>query len=179
MLSIWPHSIKLHCQEFHAVITAVINMRQKRHCPHDPMMPRSITFSSAHFPRAQMILTHWSRDKMAAIFQTTFSNGFSWMKMLNLDLNFTEVRCDGIDNIPALIQIMAWRLPGDKPLSESEMVSLLTHICVTRPQWVKPGGWKDAPVNTRCLYFVCFSSLAPGWCDWYLNFVLFEHKSRI
>ena len=31
---------------------------------------------------------------------------------------------------------MAWRRPGDKPLSESMMVSLLTHICVTRPQWV-------------------------------------------
>ena len=26
-------------------------------------------------------LTHWGRDKMAAIFQTTFSNTFSWMKM--------------------------------------------------------------------------------------------------
>ena len=32
---------------------------------------------------------------------------------------------------------MAWRRPGDKPLSEPIMVSLLTHICVTRPQWVK------------------------------------------
>ena len=42
-----------------------------------------------------------------------------------------------IDNIPALVQIMAWRRPGDKPLSEPIMVSLLTHICVTRPQWVK------------------------------------------
>ena len=31
---------------------------------------------------------------------------------------------------------MAGRLPGDKPLSEPMMVSLLTHICVTRPQWV-------------------------------------------
>ena len=31
---------------------------------------------------------------------------------------------------------MAWRLPGDKTLSEPIMVSLLTHICVTRPQWV-------------------------------------------
>ena len=40
-------------------------------------------------------------------------------------------------NIPALIQIMAWRRPGDKPLSEPMMVSLLTHICVTWPQWVK------------------------------------------
>ena len=39
-------------------------------------------------------------------------------------------------NIPALVQIMAWRRSGDKPLSEQTLVSLLTHICVTRPQWV-------------------------------------------
>ena len=31
---------------------------------------------------------------------------------------------------------MAWRRPGDKPLSEPMMVSLPTHICVTWPQWV-------------------------------------------
>ena len=31
---------------------------------------------------------------------------------------------------------MAWRRPGDKPLSELMMVILLTHICVTRLQWV-------------------------------------------
>ena len=37
---------------------------------------------------------------------------------------------------PALVQIMAWHRPGNKPLSEPVMVSLLTHICVTRPQWV-------------------------------------------
>ena len=42
-----------------------------------------------------------------------------------------------INNIPALVQIMAWRRPGDKPLSGPVMVSLLTHVCVTRPQRVK------------------------------------------
>ena len=31
---------------------------------------------------------------------------------------------------------MAWRRPGDKPLCEPMMVSLSTHICVTRPQGV-------------------------------------------
>ena len=41
-----------------------------------------------------------------------------------------------INNIPALVQIMAWHRSGDKPLSEAMMVSLPTHICVTRPQWV-------------------------------------------
>ena len=42
-----------------------------------------------------------------------------------------------INNIPALVQIMAWCRWGDKPLSEPMMVILPTHICVTRPQWVK------------------------------------------
>ena len=42
--------------------------------------------------------------------------------------------------IPALVQIMAWRRPGDKLVSELSkpmMVSFLAHICVTGPQWVK------------------------------------------
>ena len=42
-----------------------------------------------------------------------------------------------INDITTLDQIMAWRRPGDKPLSEPMMVRLPTHICVTRPQWVK------------------------------------------
>ena len=42
-----------------------------------------------------------------------------------------------INNNPAWVQIMAWRRSGDKPLSEPMMVRLPTHICVTRPQWVK------------------------------------------
>ena len=42
-----------------------------------------------------------------------------------------------INDIPALVKIMAWRRPGDKPLSEPMMVSLLTYIWVTRPEWVK------------------------------------------
>ena len=41
-----------------------------------------------------------------------------------------------INNIPALVQLMAWRRPGDKPLTEPMVVKLLTHICVTLPQWV-------------------------------------------
>ena len=33
-------------------------------------------------------LTHWGRDKIATIFQTTFSNGFSSVKMYKLRLRF-------------------------------------------------------------------------------------------
>ena len=41
-----------------------------------------------------------------------------------------------INNIPALVLIMAWRRSGDKPSSEPMLVRSLTQICVTRPQWV-------------------------------------------
>ena len=54
-----------------------------------------------------------------------------------ISLKFEFVPKCLINNIPALVQIMAWRRPGDKPLSEPMMVNLLMYICVTRPQWVK------------------------------------------
>ena len=57
---------------------------------------------------------------------------------INISLKFVPKGL--INNIPALVQIMAWRRPGDKPLSEPMMVNLLTHICVTRPQWVNGMG---------------------------------------
>ena len=58
-------------------------------------------------------------------------------KYLNLNwFSLKFVPKGPINKIPALVQIMAWRRPGDKPLSEPMMVRLLTHICVTRPQWV-------------------------------------------
>ena len=38
--------------------------------------------------RSLFSLTHWGRDKMAAIFQTTFSNAFSWMKMYKFRIKF-------------------------------------------------------------------------------------------
>ena len=41
-----------------------------------------------------------------------------------------------IDHIPALVQIMAWHHPGNKPLPEPTMISLLSHICITLLQWV-------------------------------------------
>ena len=56
--------------------------------------------------------------------------------LINISLKFVSKGL--INNIQALVQIMNWRRPGDKPLSEPMMVNLLTHICVTRPQWVKP-----------------------------------------
>ena len=53
-----------------------------------------------------------------------------------------------INNIPALVRIMAWRRLGDKPLSEPMMVNSPTYICVTRPQWVKISDRDIWKVNT-------------------------------
>ena len=54
---------------------------------------------------------------------------------ISIKISLTFVPKGPIKNNPALVQIMAWRRSGDKPLSEPMMVSLLTHICVTRSQW--------------------------------------------
>ena len=66
-------------------------------------------------------------------FKRTF---FNENVRISITLSLKFVPKSLIDNIPALVPIMAWRRPGDKPLSEPMMVNLPTHICVTRPQWV-------------------------------------------
>ena len=68
------------------------------------------------------------------IFKCIFLNENVWIP---IKISRKFVPKGPINNIPALVQIMAWRRPGDKPLSEPMMVSLPTHICVARPQWVK------------------------------------------
>ena len=46
-----------------------------------------------------------------------------------------------INNIPVLVEIMAWRRPDDKPLAGPMTVRSLTYMCVTQPQWVKHLVW--------------------------------------
>ena len=53
---------------------------------------------------------------------------------ISIKISLKFVPTGPINNIPPLAQIMAWRRSGDKPLSEPMMISLPTHICVTRPQ---------------------------------------------
>ena len=67
------------------------------------------------------------------IYKCTFLNENVWIS-LTISLKFVPKFL--ITNIPALVQIMAWRHPGNKPLSGPMMVSSSMHICVTLPQWV-------------------------------------------
>ena len=82
------------------------------------------------------------------IFKWIFLEENVWIS-INISLKF--VPRGPINNIPTLVQIMAWRQPGDKPLSEPMMVSLLTHICVTRPQWVNPSHAGFILETSRCI----------------------------
>ena len=53
---------------------------------------------------------------------------------ISIEISLKFVPKGPIKNIAALVQIMAWRQPGNKPLSEPMMVRLLMHICIIRPQ---------------------------------------------
>ena len=53
-----------------------------------------------------------------------------------LKISLTIVTKVRHNNTLTLVQIIAWLRTGDTPLLEPMMVSLLMHICVSRPQWV-------------------------------------------
>ena len=92
------------------------------------------------------------------IFKSIFFNENVWILLQISQKIVPKVR---INNIPALVQIMAWRQPGDKPLSEPMMFSLLTHICVTQPQWVNPdvfsyGHWGELNAAFSSVIFTVY-----------------------
>ena len=96
-------------------------------------LPRSVPYG----PLVYKELTHWGRDKMATIFQTTFEIHFlEWKCIILIKISLKFVPKGQINDIPLLVQIMASHQPGDKPLPEPMMVSLLAYICITRPQWL-------------------------------------------
>ena len=55
------------------------------------------------------------------IFKSIFLNENAWIP---IEISLKFVVKVTIDNIPALVQIMAWGRPGDKPLSEPMVASL-------------------------------------------------------
>ena len=88
-----------------------------------------------------------------------------------------------INNIPTLVQKMAWRRSGDKPLSEPMIISFLIHICVNRPQWgwaemaaIFSGGksWQYNNPNTTYTYeiYLCACTESKGSCLQCINSVI-------
>ena len=64
------------------------------------------------------------------IFKCISLNENVWIS-IRISLKF--VHKGPINNSPALVQIIAWRHPDDKPLSEPMMASLSAHIHAIRP----------------------------------------------
>ena len=96
------------------------------------------------------------------IFKWIFLNENVWIS-INISLKFDPR--GPINNIPTLVQVMAWRRPGDKPLSEPMMVRLPTHICVTRPQWVNPWHGEEFKVLSLWILMLTQCGLVMSYGD--------------
>ena len=85
---------------------------------------------------------------MAAIFQTTFSNAFLLNEDLwiSIEMSLKFVPKGPINNIPSLVQVMAWCRTGDKPLSEPMMIQ-----------------FNDAYMRQSTSALVNFSQMMLGW----------------
>ena len=62
-----------------------------RHWQHRELFDLQLCTCSSHTAMVLCLvslLTHWGRDKIDAILQTTFSNAISWMKMFEFRLRF-------------------------------------------------------------------------------------------
>ena len=79
----------------------------------------------------------WTRQNgrhfPGSIFKWIFLNENEWN---SIKISLKIVPGGPFSYIPALLQVMAWCRIGNKPLSETMMVRVSMHICVTRPQWV-------------------------------------------
>ena len=99
---------------------------------HEILLDDCITSASEVVRLTGLILINTLRPKQNSrhflddIFKCIFLNENVWMSF-ELSLKFDPK--GQINNIPTLVQIMACRRPGDKPLSEPMMVSLLTQGC--------------------------------------------------
>ena len=89
-------------------------------------------------PSVWTVLTHWGQNEIDDSLQTTVSHAFFFKEniLIWIKISLKLIPKVSITNIPALVQIMAWRQPGAKQLSEPIMIILLMHICTTQPQWV-------------------------------------------
>ena len=101
---------------------------------------------------------HDGRHFADDIFKCIFLNENVWIP---IKMSPTFVPKGPNNNIPAMVQIMAWHHPSDKPLSEPMVVSLPTHICVTRPQSVNDI-WQS---RQRLFVFICLCKLHNTYAD--------------
>ena len=151
----WPVTRKIDLPDMFIQKTTCYKKRKR--CKHNFTrlhldVPRSLAYdikqlntlasklmTNHHRPHFQMhiMFNTWrsrqnGRQLPDDIFKCILLNENVW---ISIKISLNLVPNGSINTIPALVQIMAWRRQGDKLLSEPVMDSLLTHMCVTRPQW--------------------------------------------
>ena len=143
------------------------------------------------------VKTHWGWDFADDICKCIFLNENVWIS-LKFSLEFVPKA--RINNITALIQIMAWYRSGDKLLSEPMVISLLAHICVTRPHWVyikQP--WSNVELSSKVFHgirpspltysrvtcallreYTCgITTLSPTAYDFWIVSLIIRHYSKL
>ena len=106
------------------------------------------------------------------IFKCIFLNENVWIL---LKISLKSVPKVQINNIPTLVQMMAWYWPDDKPLSEPMMVSLLMHICITQPQWVKHLGHFFFKMCNICNFFMFFMECNTLFETIPIHWIFYQH----
>ena len=124
----------------------------------------------------------WRLRQNGRNFKCIFLNGYIRI-FINISLKF--ISKGQINNIPALFQIKAWRRPGDKPLSEPVMVSLLIHICIIWPQYhimthhvmmaIKCIGWQHESFIRMIL--PAKAAMGPCLCLWIWHWFNMGYKA--
>ena len=111
-----------------------------------------LIFHDEQYHFGQRVLNWLSQRKNCRHFKYVFYNNTVWIS-LEISLKFVpKVR---FNSIPPLVQIMAWRRPGDNPLYEPMMVDFLAYIYVTTPQWVN--------ISNIIMACVCWYSAFSGY----------------
>ena len=112
---------------FYLAIISVVN--DNKYCSYCPFPEISINHKQFNILRPRKNSRHFANEILKYIF--LYEN--IWI-LIKIPLRY--VHTGPINNIPTLVQIMAWCWSSDKTLSEPMTVSLLMHIFITRPQWV-------------------------------------------
>ena len=86
-----------------------------------------------------------SRHLADDIFKCIFMNE-SVCILNRISLKF--VPRDPFDNKSAMVQVMAWRRTGDKPLPEPMLTQFTEHICGTMGRWANPSDSGSIPNGT-------------------------------
>ena len=137
-------------------------------CGYKNRKKQALFYYSINSLRPRPNRRHFAED----IFKWIFLNENVW---ISVKISLKCVPKGPINKIPALVQIMAWRRPGDEQLSEPMMVRSLTHICVTRPQWVKT--WRHLFVFLWAIAELSISwKLILNWnfAEWYVYNINFS-----